>query len=378
MNVTGQVPDQAQNQMSSRASPLLIRELRVRAVKVPLVPPHRTASGTITESPLVLTDVVTNEGVIGHSYVFCYSALALKPVALLVKGLEPIIAGKPVAPLAIAELLAARFRLLGPQGLTGIAMAAIDMALWDALARARGLPLARLLGGDLKPIRAYGATGYDGANESARVTAGWVERGFKGVKAKIGYPEVREDVEVVRAMRRAAGDDVALMVDYNQSLMPAEAIIRGRHLDDEGLTWIEEPTRADDYAGHALIASEVRTPNQCGENWWGSHDMCKAIAAGASDFMMPDVMKIGGVTGWLRAAALGEAHGIRISNHLFVEVSTHLLCATPTAHWLEYAEWFNPIIAQPLLIVDGCAVLDERPGSGVEWNEDAVARYLVE
>jgi mandelate racemase len=347
-------------------------------VKVPMVQPHKTASGTITELPVVLTDVLTDEGVVGHSYVFCYAALALKPTALLVKGLEPLIAGKPVAPLEIAQLMAAHFRLLGPQGLTGIAMAAIDMAVWDALARAHGLPLARLLGGALKPVRAYGATGYDGAGESARVAAEWAERGFKGVKAKIGYPNVREDVEVVRAMRRAVGDDVALMVDYNQSLAPSDAIVRARCLDDEGLTWIEEPTLADDYAGHARVAREVRTPIQCGENWWGPHDMRKAIDAGASDYMMLDVMKIGGVTGWLRAAALGEAHGIRLSNHLFVEVSTHLLCATPTADWLEYAEWFNPIMEQPLSIVDGCVVPDERPGSGVEWNEAAVARYLVE
>ena len=357
--------------------PLRIRELRVRAVKVPMAQPHKTASGTITELPVVLTDVLTNEGVVGHSYVFCYTVMALQPTALLVKALEPLIAGQPVAPLEVAQLLAARFRLLGPQGLTGIAMAAVDMALWDALARAHELPLARLLGATLKPVRAYGATGYDGADGSARVAAEWAERGFKGVKAKIGYPDVREDVAVIRAMRRAAGDDVALMVDYNQSLSATEAIVRAHHLDDEGLTWIEEPTLADDYAGHARVAREVRTPIQCGENWWGPHDMRNAIEAHASDYMMPDVMKIGGVTGWLRAAALGEAHGIRLSNHLFIEISTHLLCATPTADWLEYAEWFNPIIAQPLSIVDGCAVLDERPGSGVEWNEEAVERYLV-
>lgn len=359
-------------------NPLKIRELRVRAVKVPMAHPHKTASGTITESPLVLTDVLTEEGVVGHSYVFCYAALALKPVAQLVKGLEPLIAGQPVAPLEIEQLLARRFRLLGPQGLTGIAMAAIDMALWDALARAHGLPLARLLGGALKPIPAYGATGYDGAEGSARVAAEWAARGIKGVKAKIGYPDVREDVAVVRAMRGAVGDGVSLMVDYNQSLTPTDAIERARRLDDEGLAWIEEPTLADDYAGHARVAREVRTPIQAGENWWGPHDMRKAIDAGACDYMMPDVMKIGGVTGWLRAAALGEAHSIRLSNHLFIEVSTHLLCATPTAHWLEYAEWFNPVIEQPLRVVDGCAVLDERPGSGVEWNEEAVARYLVE
>ena len=105
--------------------------------------------------------------------------------------------------------------------------------------------------------------------------------------------------------------------------------------------------------------------------------MAKAIAEGASDYVMPDVMKIGGVTGWMRTAALAEVNGVRLSNHLFIEVSTHLLCATPTAHWLEYAEWFNPVIAQPLRLIEGCAVLDERPGSGVEWDEAAVEKFIV-
>jgi mandelate racemase len=357
---------------------LKIRELRVRAVRVPMVQPHRTASGTVTESPLVLTDVLTDEGIVGHSYVFCYSVLALKPVALLIKGLEGVIAGMPVAPMDIERLLAARFRLLGPQGLTGMAMAAIDMALWDALARAHSLPLVRLLGGTPKAIPAYGGTGFDGAEDSARVAAEWVGLGFTGVKAKIGYATGRDDLAVVRALRAAVGDGVSLMVDYNQSLTPTEAVDRMRLLDDEGLTWVEEPTTTDDYAGHARIANEARTPIQCGENWWGTHDMAKALDARACDYVMPDVMKIGGVTGWLRAAALAEARNIRMSNHLFVEISAQLLGVTPTAHWLEYADWFNPIIEQPLRIANGLVAIDERPGSGVEWNESAVAKYLVQ
>ena len=354
-----------------------IRELVVRAVNVPMSEPHRTASGTITESPLVLTDIRTDDGNIGHSYVFCYSVLALKSTALLLKALEPLLIGQPLAPLEIERTLSQQFRLLGAQGLTGIAMAAVDMAVWDALARAHAMPLARLLGGVLRPIPAYGAAGFDGAEGCARVAAGWVERGIRGVKAKIGYPDVREDVAVVRAMRAAVGERVALMVDYNQCLSPTDAIERARRLDDEGLTWIEEPTLAEDFAGHARVASAVSTPIQCGENWWGPHEMRKAIDAQASDYMMLDVMKIGGVTGWLRAAALAEAHNIRLSNHLFPEVSAHLMCVTPTAHWLEYAQWFDPIIAQPIRIENGCAVPDERPGSGVEWDEEAIARYIV-
>ena len=155
-------------------SPLKIRGLRVRAVNVPMTQPHRTASGTIAESPLVLTDVLTDEDVVGHSYVFCYGSYALKPTALLIKALEPFIVGQPLAPFEIERLLAARFRLLGPQGLTGIATAAIDMALWDALARSQYLPLVRLLGAAPKAIPAYGAAGYDGpTGQPASQPNGW-------------------------------------------------------------------------------------------------------------------------------------------------------------------------------------------------------------
>ena len=135
-------------------------------------------------------------------------------------------------------------------------------------------------------------------SEVRAVAEDWAKRGFRGVKAKIGYPGVAEDVAVIRAMRKAVGPDVAIMVDFNQSLTPAEAVQRMRVLDDEGLTWVEEPTLAHDYAGHALVAREAATPIQCGENWWGALDFQHAVDAHASDYVMPDVMKIGGVTGW--------------------------------------------------------------------------------
>ena len=354
-----------------------IKNIRVRSVMVPMTEPHRTASGTIEASPLVLTDIITDTGVTGHSYIFCYTELALKPTAQMVEGLATLLVGQPLAPQSIYQQLQQRLRLLGAQGLAGMAVAALDMALWDTLARSKELPLVRLLGGNPKPIRAYGAVGYVGAAESAREAARWSELGFSGLKAKIGYPKVEEDLEVVRAMREAVGPEVAIMVDYNQSLTPFEAIERGHRLAQEHLAWIEEPVQAHDYKGHAKVAQTLDTPIQCGENWWGPQDMQKAIDAGASDLMMPDVMKIGGVSGWMKAAALAEVNSIRISNHLFVEISTHLLCASPTAHWLEYADWFNPILQTPLQIENGFAVLDERPGSGIEWEEDAVVRYLV-
>jgi len=349
----------------------------VRTVRVPMEEPHRTASGAVTESPLVLTDVIANDGSIGHSIVFTYTAAALQPTAELIRNIAPMLTDEPLAPVEIARKLARRFRLLGTQGLIGMALAGIDMALWDALARGHDTSLVRLLGGVEKPLRAYGAVGYDGVSGSAKVAEGWARRGFKGIKAKIGYPDLKEDIEVIRAMRAAAGKDVAIMVDYNQSLTPVEAVQRLRALDDEGLTWVEEPTLAHDYAGHALIAREVRVPIQCGENWWGTQDLSHAIDARASDYVMLDAMKIGGVTGWMRAAALAESHGLPVSSHLWPEISAQLLCVTPTADWLEYADWWNSIVSSPLRIEDGMAIPHSGAGSGVEWNEEGVGRCMA-
>src|SRR5437762_12145994 len=175
--------------MSGASSPR-IQGFKVRAVRVPMAEPHQTASGVITESPLVLTDVITDAGVTGHSMVFTYTPAALKPTADLIRNFEALVKGDALAPADVEQKLARRFRLLGPQGLVGIALAAIDMALWDALARLHGTSLLGLLGG-AKTIRAYGAVGYDGVAESARVAEDWAKRGFVGVEAKIRHPTVR-------------------------------------------------------------------------------------------------------------------------------------------------------------------------------------------
>jgi mandelate racemase len=354
-----------------------IKAFNVRAVRVPMAEPHKTTGGTITESPLVLTDIVTDTGVTGHSMVFTYTPAALGPTAELIRNFEALVVGEVLAPAEIEQKLSQKFRLLGAQGLVGIALAAIDMALWDALARAQQLPLVQLLGGKERPIRAYGAVGYDGVDGCTRIAERWAALGFEGIKAKIGYPTVDEDIAVIRAMRKAVGDDMAIMVDYNQSLTPTDAIERLRILDDEGLTWVEEPTLAHDYTGHARIARETRTPIQCGENWWGVQDMQHAIEAGASDYLMPDVMKIGGVTGWQRAAALAQVHGLRVSSHLWPEISAQLLCCTSTAHWLEYADWWNPVVRNPIQVDGGMAIIDHALGTGVDWNEDMVSKFIV-
>jgi mandelate racemase len=284
-----------------------------------------------------------------------------------------------VNPLDLDRAMRARFTLFGgARGLQGMAVAGIDMAAWDALAASAGLPLAVLLGGAPRPIPAYNSLGMIPADEAADAAAKTVAAGFRGLKIKVGWPTLAGDLAAVRAARRALPDDVALMVDFNQSLTVAEALRRGRALDAEGVTWIEEPVRADDYRGSAEVAAALATPVQIGENFSGAFEMEEALRLRAADLVMPDVQQIGGVTGWLRAAALAQAAGIPCSSHLFIEASAHLLAVTPTCHWIEYLDVAAPVLAEPLHPVDGALVAPSRPGLGLAWDAAAVRRYALD
>ncbi len=167
------------------------------------------------------------------------------------------------------------------------------------------------------------------------------------------------------------------MTDYNQALSVEEALERGRALDGEGLAWIEEPIQHDDYEGNATLTEELTTPIQIGENFDGHHDMRAALNAKACDCVMPDFARIGGVTGWLVAGAMAQLEGMPMSSHLYPEFSAHLLAMTPTCDWLEYVDWASPILKDPIEIRDGHAIIPNRPGAGIDWNPDAVARYRV-
>ena len=357
---------------------LTIRGLRARAVVVPVKRPLHTAGGAITQAPFTLVDLQTEEGPVGSAYLLCYTPLALKPLVALLEELGAALKGEAVAPGALAEKLDKTFRLLGGQGLAGMAASAIDMAAWDALGKAAGVPLFRLLGGAAQSIPVYNSNGLGiiGA-DAAGPEAAELAQGFSAIKVRLGYPDVATDLAVIRAVQDAVPAGTTLFSDYNQSLSVADAVYRVRALDGAGLGWIEEPTRFDDYAGHAAIREASRTLIQTGENVWGPREMAKALAAGASDLFMPDAGKIGGVTGWMRAVALAEPIGMPISSHLYPEVSVHLLSVTPTRHWMEYMDWAEAVLQQGIEIRDGVARPSEAPGIGIAWDEDAVARYGV-
>jgi mandelate racemase len=358
---------------------LTVRAIRARAVEVPMKLPLGTSAGTLKSAPLLLVDVETEEGVSGRSYLFCYLRGAAPAIATMLSEIERTVKGDPVAPADLWAKLARRFKLIGVQGIVRMAMSGFDCACWDALALAAGVPLVTLLGGKPRRVRAYNSCGLGlmapgaAADEAERL----LERGFRAVKLRLGHPTLAADLAATRAVRRRLPDEIELMVDYNQALSVADALERGRALDAEGLAWIEEPIRHDDFRGAALLARELATPIQIGENFSLPEQMEEALAAEACDFVMPDLERIGGVSGWQRAAALAASGKKPMSSHLFPETSAHLLAVTPTRHYLEYVDWADAILAEPLRISDGEAVIPERPGTGVSWDEKAVKRYEI-
>jgi mandelate racemase len=359
---------------------LKIQSISVRAVLVPMRRTLQTSIAVVDVAPLLLVDLKTNAGIVGRSYLFTMSALHMKPVAALVEAMAGLLKGDAVAPFEIEKKLRARYALLGVHNMVLFAMAAIDMCAWDALGQALGQPVVRLLGGEPRPIPAYNSNGLGllKIRDLSREAGQLVAEGFSAVKLRLGRPTADADIEALRAVKKAIGPRIALMVDFNQGLTVAEAVRRGRMIDEEGgVLWIEEPVRADDFAGCAKVAREVATPIQVGENFMGPEQMAQAIAAGSCDYVMPDAQRIGGVTGWMRAAALAQGAGLEMSSHLFPEASCQLLATTPTCHWLEYVDWANPILDEPVRIEGGRAVGAAGPGLGMKWNEKAVKKYAA-
>jgi mandelate racemase len=353
-----------------------IAEVRARSVLVPLSRPLRTASGSIPAAPLVLLDVRTDAEVVGHAYLFGYTAEVLAPMVALVEKIAPSLVGQSLVPVQRMRDFEARFRLLGMQGLLGMAVAGIDMALWDALGKVFNQPVATLLGGAPVALRAYDSYGMVDPRKDEAALRKSVAAGFPGIKIKLGYPDPSDDVAVVRGVRGIIGSDAELMVDFNQSLDPPEACRRIQRLQEFDLYWVEEPVAAEDLAGHAQVRRITGCRVQTGENWWFPRGLGAAISASACDFAMLDIMKIGGVTGWMRAAGQAQAASLPVSSHLFVEASAHTLAVTPTADWLEYLDIAGPVLADRCHPVDGY-VTAVGPGLGITWNEAAIAEFAA-
>jgi mandelate racemase len=359
---------------------LTVRAVRATPVEVPLNFVLGTSAEVVRMAPLLLIDLETEEGVTGRAYLFCYLRAAAPAMISLLGEVERLTRGDLVQPETLWTKLAGRFTLIGVQGIVRMAMAGFDAACWDALAVAADVPLATFLGAERDSIPAYNSCGLGLRNdlgaladEADRLLVG----GFRAVKLRLGYPTVQADIAAVHAVRKRIGDNVELMVDYNQALGVEEALVRGRALDEEGIYWLEEPIRHDDYAGTARLARELKVPIQIGENFSLPTAMTVALDQRAADYVMPDLERIGGVTGWRQAAQIAQSRDVRMSSHLFPETSAHLLAATPTSHYLEYVDWANVLLEQPLQIANGHAVLPSRPGNGMVWDHRGVERLRM-
>ncbi|MDX1711091.1 MAG: enolase C-terminal domain-like protein [Rhodovibrionaceae bacterium] len=360
---------------------LTLRKIEARALVLKLERPIVARIATITDWPLVLIDLHTDEGVIGRSYLEPYIAKAMRYLVPALHDLGEALADRPVAPLDLFEAGRKSLHFVGYEGLSMIAVSGVDMAAWDALARAADVPLCSLLGGTPGPVPAYNSNGLwlkspgEVAEEAQELLE---EGGFAALKLRLGRDRPLEDRAAVEAIRNAVGEDVHLMADYNQGLDLAEALQRCHAMDDMALAWIEEPLVYDDLEGHARLAADLKTPIQLGENFYGPRALHTAVKMRASDLVMPDFMRIGGVTGWQRAAAIAAAAGVPISTHLYPEVAAHMMRVSESAHWLEWQNWVDPILEEPYEIRDGHLHIPQRPGAGLYWNEDAVAAHLVD
>lgn len=357
---------------------LTLRSVTARPVVVPLRRPVVSRVGLFDAWPMILIDLTTEEGVVGRAYLEPYLKDAMRYIVAAIADLAAARTGKPIAPLDDFRQGQRMLNLVGCEGVALIAVSGLDMAAWDALAKAAGKPLAAYLGGTIGSVPAYNSNGLwltDPAKLDAEAAALRDEGGFSGLKLRLGRDRLADDLAAIAAVRRAVGDDAELMVDFNQGMSLGDAMHRCRALDDQGLFWLEEPIAYGNLAGHAQLARDLRTPVQIGENFYGPRALHQALAMAACDYVMPDLMRIGGVTGWLRAAAIAGGAGVAMSSHLYPEFSAHLLRVTETAHWLEWQDWADPVLAAPFPVAGGQVTIPDRPGAGIAWDEAAVRRY---
>ena len=353
----------------------------VRAVEVPLRRPVIADIGRFDTWPLVLLDLETTDGVIGSSYIAPYRTSAVPAVVAELRDLLDNVVSHTVAPGDAFAAALKSLNVVGVNGISTISASAIDMALWDALAKRADLPLARLLGGSIGPVRAYNSNGlwrHDVSTIAAEARSLADEGGFTAMKLRLGNAHLSNDVAAIDAVRQGVGADIDLMVDFNQALGLGDAIRRCHELDEQGLYWFEEPIAYDNLRGYAQLAQQVHTPLQMGENYYGPRDLLNFVAVGGVHYAMGDLMRIGGVTGWMRTAGVAYAAGIQFSNHLYPEFAAHLLRVTPSAHWLEWVDWACPILSNPLEPREGTVTAPDVPGAGLVWDEVAIKKYAIQ
>ncbi|RMF87047.1 MAG: mandelate racemase/muconate lactonizing enzyme family protein [Nitrospinota bacterium] len=326
---------------------------------------------SISSFDLLLVSLHTDAGISGLGYTKSIAdAAAIK--AMIDRVLAPLLLHQD--PLAIDSLWSQmywRAHSLGRSGVTTLARAACDLALWDLKGKQTGLSLCRLLGGEPKPIMTYagGIDLYFSTEELVEEMQQFLARGFRAVKMKVGRSDWREDIRRVAAVRKAIGDDVPLLTDANLQWSVAHAIQAGKAMEEYGVYWLEEPTHPDDVAGHRLIADAIRIPLALGESLYSKWEFQRYLEARAVHFPEPDVIHIGGVTEWMKVATLAQAYNRPVTSHGYDEIHVHLLAAVPSPSFVEYHLFrIDDYLCEPLPLVEGCLQAPDRPGHGVVFD----------
>ncbi len=359
-----------------------VTKVRTEVVSLPLAKPIPSARIVIRSADCVLVFLETDEGEVGEGMAFTLNGHRLALVEAMIRSLEPLVLGvQPSMNEAFWARAWADIAFLGHRGVGVVALAALDMALWDLRGKEAGLNVSRLIGGYRETMPMYRSGGLRlslSVDELQKEAAGFVAQGFRAMKMSIGKPRIDEDAERVGAVREAIGPDIGLMVDGNQQFTVAEAIRRGRALEPFRLEWIEEPVVYHDHVGEAAVAAALDTPVASGESEYTRHGMMDMLRLGSADLLMPDLQRMGGPTEMLKVARYAELAGTPLSLHLFSEMSLGLAAALPNAKILEYMPWFAAIYSSAIEPDEnGCARVPETPGWGFAFDSDARCRYRV-
>jgi L-alanine-DL-glutamate epimerase-like enolase superfamily enzyme len=359
-----------------------VAEVAVEILQVPVEHPYVAAGRRVEGNWHVLARVVADDGLEGIGYIVSPRAELVRAVAQATRELASQLVGLPVLEVEAAWARLARLGdWVGPGGLLHIAMAPLDIALWDAAGKALGQPLYRLLGGarDRLPAYASDRLWYSLSLEELAASAGQhVAQGFRAIKLRLGK-EASPEAEAgrVRAVRQAIGPAVRILVDATESWDRPRAIQAGRRLQEEGIAWLEDPLSHRDVAGLAQLAAALDVPVAGGEHLYELAAFREALQAGALDIAIVDLARVGGITPWRRIAALAQAYHVPVCGHVIPEIHVHLLAATPNALMVEYVPRSAAILREMPALEDGQLVAPKAPGLGLALDEAAVRRYRV-
>lgn len=360
----------------------LIRHIKLSTARLPLTVPISDAKvftgrqKPMTEVVFLFAEITTEQG---HSGIgFSYSKRAggpaqyahAKEVAEGIVGEDPNDIGRIYTKLLWAGAS------VGRSGVATQALAAIDIALYDLKAKRAGLPLAKLLGSYRDSVQTYNTSGgfLNATLEEVKARATQsIEEGIGGIKIKVGLPDSKEDLRRVAGVREHIGWDTPLMVDANQQWDRATALRMGRQLEEFNLIWIEEPLDAYDFEGHAHLAHVLDTPIATGEMLASVAEHKGLINANSCDIIQPDAPRVGGITQFLRLAALADERGLGLAPHFAMEIHLHLAAAYPREPWVEHFDWLDPLFEERLETKNGRMIVPDRPGLGVTLSGQARA-----